>query len=359
MTNKTELSLIIPTYNEKENIQVLLDKLFSILKQNKINGEIIIVDDNSPDETGKVVEDLKKKHRNLRIIHRPGKLGLSSAVLEGFSVANGDVLAVMDADLSHPAEKIPEMLDIIRKNEADFVIGSRYIKEGKIEGWNIKRLAMSKGAILLSRVFTPVKDTMSGFFMIKKQCIQNKELNPKGFKILLELIIKADYKNINEIPITFVNRTKGESKAGIKEIFYYLNNLIHYLPYKKNVIQEFFKFAFVGVVGMIVNLFILYSFTEFFGVYYLISAIFAFIIAATSNFFFNKVWTFREKINDNLSKKYIQFFLVSLVALIVNLFFLYILTEFFGIYYITSQFISIAIAFSINFLGNKIWTFNK
>lgn len=357
--NKTELSMIIPTYNEKENIPILLDKLFVIFKQNKINGEIIIVDDNSPDKTGEIVESLKKKYKSLMVIHRQGKLGLSSAVLEGFSVANGNVLAVMDADLSHPPEKIPEMFDIIKKNEADFVIGSRYIQGGKIEGWNIKRLAMSKGAILLSRVFTPVRDTMSGFFIIKKQCIQNKELNPKGFKILLELIIKADYKNIKEIPITFVNRTKGESKAGIKEIFYYLNNLINYIPHKKNVIKEFFKFAFVGFIGTIINLAVLYYFTEFFGVYYIISAVFAFIIAATSNFIVNKVWTFKEKITDRTFRKYFQFFSVSLIALIVNLFFLYILTEFFGIYYIISEIIAIGIALSINFLGNKIWTFNK
>ena len=130
------LSLIIPTYNEKDNIRKLIDLLDKEFKKNKINGEIVVVDDNSPDKTGEVLEELKTKYQNLKIIHRKGKLGLSSAVLEGFKVAEGDILGVMDADLSHPTEKIHEMMRQI-ENNADLVIGSRYVKGGKIEGWNL------------------------------------------------------------------------------------------------------------------------------------------------------------------------------------------------------------------------------
>jgi len=354
-----DLSIVIPTYDEKENILTLLKKINKEFKENKIKGEVIVVDDGSPDGTGKLVKNLKKKQKNIKIIHRKGKLGLSSAVLEGFEISEGNVLGVMDADLSHPAEKIPEMFEIIKKGKADFVIGSRYIKGGKIKGWGPKRMAMSKVATLLARPFTKVKDPMTGFFLIKKKCVEKKEFNSKGFKILLELILKADYKNIEEVPIVFINRTEGKSKAESKEIFHYLKNLVGYWPYRRKVIDEFFKFGLVGLLGTFINLFILYIFTEFGGVYYLVSAIIAFFVAVTHNFILNKLWTFKEKINHLFTKKYIQFFIVSIFSLVINLVFLYIFTEFLNIYYMISQFLSIGISFIANFIGNKIWTFKK
>jgi len=354
-----KLSLVIPTYNEKENIQKIIQKIQREFKENKINGELIIVDDNSPDGTGAILDKLKTKQKNLKVIHRTGKLGLSSAVLEGWKIAEGDILGVMDADLSHPPEKIKDLFFPIKDNKADFTIGSRYIPGGRIEGWNIKRKLMSKVATLFARVYTKVKDPMTGFFMIKRECIRNVDLNPRGFKILLEVIIKGNYKNIKEVPITFINRVEGKSKAGTKEIIYYLKNLWGYLPYKKHVILEFFKFAFVGLIGTFVNIIMLYLLTEGIGVYYMLSAVISFIFAMTSNFILNKIWTFNERIRLGVGKKYIQFSLVSIVALIVNLFFLYLLTEVFGVYYIISQVLAIGITLIINFLGNKIWTFSK
>jgi len=161
-----KLSLVIPTYNEKGNIEKLLVELQEEFGENKIDAEIIIVDDNSPDGTGQILERLAVKYSNLKIIHRKGKLGLSSAVIEGFNVAEGDILGVMDADLSHPTEKINEMYQAIRN--CDLVIGSRYVKGGKIKGWSLYRKVLSKGATLLARVFVNVLDPMSGFFMVKK-----------------------------------------------------------------------------------------------------------------------------------------------------------------------------------------------
>ena len=353
------LSLVIPTYNEKENIKKLIEKIQQEFKKNKIDGEIIIVDDNSSDGTGDIVEKLKRKQKNLKVIHREGKLGLSSAVLEGWKIAGGDVLGVMDADLSHPPEKIRELFWAIKNGEADFTIGSRYVRGGRIEGWNLKRKLMSKTAILLSRIYTNVKDPMTGYFMVKKEVVKDSVLNPKGFKILLEIIIKGKYKKIKEIPITFVNRVEGKSKAGGKEIFYYLQNLAGYLFYKKNTIREFIKFGIVGAIGTFVNIIILYLLTEKIGIYYLISAIFSFVVAMSSNFILNKIWTFKENIRAGFGKKYLQFSIVSISALLVNLFFLYIFTEVLGIYYIISQVLAIGVALIVNFIGNKAWTFSK
>ena len=353
-----KLSLVIPTYNEKKNIGELITKIQHEFKSNLIEGQIIVVDDNSPDGTGKILDTLKRKWGNLKVIHRRRKQGLSSAVLRGWKIANGDVLGVMDADLSHPPEKIAELFSAIGKG-ADIAIGSRYIKKGRIEGWNLKRRLMSSMATFLSRIYTKINDPLTGFFMIKKGVIKNIDLNPKGFKILLEIIVKGKYKTVREIPITFVNRVQGESKAGLNEVFYYLINLAGYLHYKKDVIREFFKFGAVGSFGALINIAILYLLTEKAGIYYIVSAIFAFAVAMSSNFILNKTWTFKEKIRAQIGKKYLQFGLISISALLVNLFFLYIFTEILGIYYIISQILAISIAMIINFSGNKIWTFRK
>ena len=287
-----KLSLIIPTYNERENIKKLLLALKDNLFRSKINSEIIVVDDNSPDGTGRVLEELKTKYQNLQVIHRKGKLGLSSAVIEGFQIAQGEILGVMDADLSHPIEKISEMYQAIKN--ADLVIGSRYVKNGRIEGWNLYRKILSKGATLLARVFVNIKDPMSGFFMIRRNLVANEEINSKGFKILLELLIKTNCKNVIEIPITFINRTEGKSKVGIKEIIFFLKNLIGYLPYKKEVFLQFLKFALVGLTGTFINLIILYVLTEYFGIYYMVSAIIAIGTTLITNFIGNKIWTFHK-----------------------------------------------------------------
>ena len=354
-----DLSIVIPTYNEKENIEKIILDIQKEFVDFKINGELIIVDDNSPDETWKIVERLQKEFSNLKLLRRKGKLGLSSAVVEGWRIASGNVLGVMDADLSHPVEKIHELFDPIKNNEADFTIGSRYIKNGKIVGWNFKRKLMSKTATILAKPFTKVKDPMSGFFMINKSCVDFSKINSKGFKILLEIILKADYKNVKEIPITFTDRTKGKSKAGSSEIFSYLKNLFGYKKFIRKEFAEFFKFGIVGTIGAIINLGALYLLTEFAGFYYILSAVFAFIIAVTSNFFMNKCWTFNENVGHKTTKKYFQFFSVSVFALGINLVILYSLTEFFGLYYILSELIAKIIVFFVNFAGNKLWTFKK
>ncbi|MDP3881932.1 MAG: glycosyltransferase family 2 protein [Nanoarchaeota archaeon] len=351
-----DLSVIVPTYNEKDNISEIIDEIHKEFINNKIKGELIIVDDNSPDGTGLIADSLKKKYSFLRVIHRKGKEGLSSAVLEGFSIAEGKILGVMDADLSHPVNKIHEMHALIKKGQADLVIGSRYIPGGKIEGWTLNRKIMSKSATYLAKIFTKAKDPMSGFFMIKRSCLVDKNLNPRGFKILLEIIIKTDCK-IYEIPITFINRKEGKSKASVREIRFYLQNLLSYLPYKRKSFIQLSKFAIVGMMGIIINIFFLYLFTEIAGIYYLISAVFAFLIALAHNYLLNKIFTFKERIRYKFFTKFLQFSAISLFSLAINLILLYILTEMFHIYYLISQVISIGLVFIINFAGNKFWTF--
>lgn len=227
------LSIIIPTYNERENIGLIVPKIFASLPRKWMRMEVIVVDDGSPDGTAKLARDLGKRY-NVRVIERKGKRGLSPAVLEGLGEARGDILGVMDADLSHPPEAIPRLIEPILKRGTDLVIGSRRIKGGKTEGWSLKRKIISWGAGFLSMGLTSVKDPMSGFFFLKKGVIRSAVLSPRGFKIGLEIIVKGHYRSIEEIPYKFTDRRFGKSKLGIGEDLSYLRHLIGLYWYRIN-----------------------------------------------------------------------------------------------------------------------------
>jgi dolichol-phosphate mannosyltransferase len=221
------ISLVIPTYNEAENIPTIIDKIFDILRHNSLDGEVIIVDDDSPDRTWEIAEKLTTKY-NIKVLRRVNKRGLSSAVIDGFSVAKGDIIGVMDADLSHPPEKIPELLQPIISNKSDIAIGSRYIDGAQIESWPLGRKISSRIASLAVRGLTRVRDPMSGFFFFRKGVIEGIELSPKGFKIGLQIIVKGKYSNTTEVPINFRDRKHGHSKLGFRVVlhdFFHISKL--------------------------------------------------------------------------------------------------------------------------------------
>lgn len=216
------VSIVIPTYNERENIKKLVPLLGRILKAAGIKGEIIVVDDNSPDGTGKVLDSLKKKYSFLKVMHRSGKLGLASAVLDGFSVAGGSVLCVMDADFSHPLEKIVELILPVLKGGADVAVGSRYIRGGGIKKWHAIRRIISRGATVLVYPLTKVSDPVSGFFAIRRDVLEGAKINPRGFKILLEILVKGKHSKVAEVPFVFEDRKAGKSKLNMKIMAIYL-----------------------------------------------------------------------------------------------------------------------------------------
>jgi len=220
------LSIIVPTYNERDNLPELINRVEDTFKM--LPFELIIVDDNSPDGTAELAEKLNAKYGNIKVIKRHGKLGLGSAVLTGFKEANADVLAVMDADLQHPPEILPKMYDKILEGY-ELVVASRYIEGGGCEGWSMRRRVISKGATLLAHMLFPkvrkVKDVMSGFFMLKKKVLKRVNLDPLGYKILLEILVKGNYFSVTEIPYIFKRRRKGKSNLNIKEIWNYIGHL--------------------------------------------------------------------------------------------------------------------------------------
>lgn len=229
--DKPVLSIIIPTYNERENIIELITKLEEIF--NTINLEIIIVDDGK-DGTANAAEKLNAMYDNIKVYKRNNKLGLSSAVLYGFNKANGNILAVMDADMQHPPEVLLNMYNKFCDGY-DLAVASRYVEGGKIKKWKVSRVLFSRGATILSHLFLArsrkVNDVMSGCFMIKRVALNGSTLNPIGFKILLEIIIKCDFRNVIEVPYTFINRRNGKSNLSANEIKLYmvhLNRLFFY-----------------------------------------------------------------------------------------------------------------------------------
>lgn len=229
--SKPEISIIIPTYNEVKNIKKLIEKIDENLSGWKY--EIIIVDDSSPDGTAEKAKEMAKDYP-VRTIIRPKKSGLSSAVVEGLKISCGDYIGVIDGDLQHPPEYLDNFISAV-SNGHDIAIGSRYIKGGNIDGWSAFRKAISRGAIVLSILLTDVKDPMSGFFFLKKKVIETTSLNPIGYKILLEILVKGSYNKVKEIPFTFRKRENGESKLGISEYINYTRHLCGLYGYKLNM----------------------------------------------------------------------------------------------------------------------------
>jgi dolichol-phosphate mannosyltransferase len=222
---KLKFSIVVPTYNEAGGIERLIETLDDVFRKNNLDGEIVVVDDNSPDGTGDIVDRLAQTYP-VRCLHRPGKMGLSSGVIDGWKFARPDseALGAMDADFSHDATIIPRMVEALA-NGYGLAIGSRYVKGGGIENWPLRRKITSLVAIALAKPLTPVHDITSGFFLVKRAAIEGVELDPIGFKIGLEVIAKAKYGRALEVPYVFTDRIAGTSKLNQNEIFNYLRQL--------------------------------------------------------------------------------------------------------------------------------------
>ncbi len=224
------VTIVVPTYREAENLPILADRLFAALASADISGEIIVVDDNSGDGTVEAVAELSKTFP-IRLITRTNERGLSSAVVRGFNEAKHDLLLCIDADLSHPPEAVPEMLRRITGGDAEFCIGSRYVEGGTTkEDWGLLRHVNSWGATLLAKPLTTARDPMAGFFCLRRSTFEiatSAGLNPIGYKIALEIAVKARCKRIAEVPIEFSDRLHGESKLSMQQQLLYVKHLLH------------------------------------------------------------------------------------------------------------------------------------
>ena len=218
------LSIVVPTYNERERLADLVHAIFRSYASAGVDGELVIVDDNSPDGTGAIADGLAQHYRII-VVHRAGKLGLGTAVVEGFERASAPVVGVIDADLSHPPEMLPRMLAAMTRYSADLVIGSRYIPGGGTRNWPLSRRLMSRLACVAARPLTRVVDATSGLFLIRRDLARTVRISAGGFKICLELLVRARPASVVEVPYVFSDRAAGESKMNTREALGYFTQL--------------------------------------------------------------------------------------------------------------------------------------
>jgi dolichol-phosphate mannosyltransferase len=211
------VSIVVPTYNEAQTVPVLARRLSAALRGRE--WELIVVDDGSPDGTAAVAAALAPELPVL-VVRRPGKLGLASAVMDGWAEARGEILVVMDADLSHPPESVPSLVDAVAGG-ADMAVGSRYVRGGGTVDWPLRRRIVSRVACLMGNVLVPVRDATSGFFALRREVIAGVRLDPIGFKIGFEVIARGRHRQVVEVPYVFRDREHGASKFGTREILNY------------------------------------------------------------------------------------------------------------------------------------------
>ena len=376
--NKPNLSIIIPTYNESQNIINILRRIETVIPKN-IFAQTIVVDDNSPDGTAKLVEEyinnIKKFANNtVDIIHRKAKSGLSSAILNGIKEAKGETIVVMDSDLSHPPQIILKMIDTFRKYQCDIVVASRYIKDGKIENWPLKRKIISKTATKITKRFLSIdaKDPLSGFFAFKRTILDGKKFDAIGYKLLLEIIVKTKGVNIKEIPYTFTDRQIGKSKLDFQTMTDYVKSVWRLYKSSKpkstekrssvKFLSKAARFYTVGASGLAMNYLVsLFTLTSNPELWYLHANIFGIITSMTSNFLLNKIWTFNDR--DFSPRKtisqYAKFLCFSSVGALVQLGMIYSLVDNYNIEYALALIVSVSVAAIGNFILNKKWTFKE
>ena len=247
------LTVVAPTYREVESLPHLIDRIGKVRDRYGLDIDLLIIDDDSRDGTVELIADRPEKW--VRLIVRTGNRGLSSAVLEGFHSASGDVLVCMDADLSHPPESIPLMLQKLQEG-ADFVVGSRYVEGGTTaDDWGLLRWLNSRIATAFARPLTGVRDPMAGFFALSRATLQaGVDFNPIGYKIGLELIVKCRCERVVEIPIHFENRRFGASKLTLRQQLAYLRHLRRLYIFKYGLWSQLMQFLVVGALGTLVNL---------------------------------------------------------------------------------------------------------
>ena len=376
---KVQVSIIIPTYNESENIIQVLKSIGEHLPED-IAVEAIVVDDNSPDGTGKIVDDYINDEQNkieytADIIHRKTKSGLSSAILDGIEHSSGEIIVVMDSDFSHPPKIIPRLIEEIKISNCDIVIASRFVTGGAIEGWSIKRKLISKTAKGIAKAGLGVNesDPMSGFFAFRRKILEGIKLDAIGYKVLLEILVKTKDIKIKEIPYTFTNRTLGSSKLDSSTMLDYVRAVWKLYRYGKDIeqkepnssahfVSKAARFYTVGASGFFVNYLISLLFVDVVAnLWYVQANIAGITVSIITNFFLNKIWTFEDR--DFNAKKTVtqlgKFFGFSSLGGLIQVGIVFALKESYGMEYPIALILGVLVAAFGNFILNKKFTFKE
>ena len=328
-------SLVIPTFNEGQNLALLVNRLTRLLDVVLPNEyELIIVDDNSPDYTWKQALTLSHQIPQLRVMRRCEERGLSSAVIRGWQIARGGILGVMDADLQHPPEVLIQLLESMQAG-ADLAVGSRHVNGGGVSEWSMVRRLLSRGAqtlglLVLPQVVGRVSDPMSGYFMVRREAIAGPQLNPKGYKILLEVIGRGHINTITEVGYVFQERVEGASKVTWRQYVDYIHHLLRLRLggrlsqiHQRFPLNRFLRFGLVGLSGVFVDMAVLYLLHTGWEVPLTRSKLVAAEVAIVNNFIWNDAWTFadislRQQGWPARLKRLLKFNLICLVGLGLN-----------------------------------------
>jgi dolichol-phosphate mannosyltransferase len=297
MTDALELSIVVPTFCERDNVPELIRRLEACLTPS--GWEVIFVDDDSPDGTAEVVREIARRDPRVRCLQRIGRRGLSTACIEGMLAGAAPVIAIMDADLQHDETRLPAMLEAIRERGADLVVGTRYAGGGSVADWDASRAAMSRFATRLAHLIgaRDVSDPMSGFFMLRREVLHGavRNLSGLGFKILLDLLASARQPLVvAEVPYTFRDRFAGESKLDSNALWEFGMLLADKLV-GRYVPVRFIAFALVGGVGVLVHLAVVAVLLDGVGIDFTVSQAIAAVVAMVFNYSINNVLTYRDR----------------------------------------------------------------
>lgn len=361
-------SIIIPTYNELENIEHVVTRCLDALVGE--NVELIVVDDSSPDGTADHAQTVFADDDRVQVIERFEDHGLAQSVTDGFRAARNDYCAVIDADLQHPPEKLPSLLSALESG-ADIAIGSRHVDGGGIENWSRLRKLISWGATKFARGVLPdargISDPMSGFFAVRREVVDDVDLDAKGYKILLEILAKGDYEpaHVQEVPYVFRERERGESKLTASEYRNFVEHLMG-LSFETRGLDRFSEpdrlvrgaeFASIGALGAIVNMTIFSGLTMVGGEHYLIAGAVAFLVALNFNFAGNWLFTF-DRPNIPIWDSYAKFNAVSVMGFVAYSALLAMSVDVLSVPVLLANLIAIVGGFIVNFRGSESIAFS-
>ena len=367
INQRIEVSLVIPTYNERANIGLLIQHVYAILEATGRSFEVIIVDDDSPDGTWHIVQEMMHEYPNLRVLRRIRERGLARAVLRGWQEAQGEILAVMDGDLQHPPETLALLIEALEKQGGDIAVASRHVRGGGVSEWNILRRGISWGATLVASWMLPgtlatVRDPMSGYFAIRRSVIEGCTLKPEGYKILLEVLGRGHYRTVVEVPYIFIERQQGRSKLGLRQYQEFVTHLLC-LAWERRELQRFVKYCLVGATGVIMNMGVLAILAGADMAYFPAGAL-AVEIAIGTNFLLNEFWSFGDHARRHSGViprlfRFLKFNFFCVGGAAISLITLWLLTEYVGFHYLLSNLVGITIATAWNYGMNANLTWES
>ena len=329
------LSLVVPTYSEVGNVVLLVEKLTGLLDRICPNDyELIIVDDDSPDQTWEIARSLLCEYPNLRVMRRTDERGLSTAVIRGWQASRGRLLGVIDGDLQHPPEVLEKLLGELVSG-SDLAVASRHVVGGGISEWSVFRRMTSRGAQILGLMIAPqvvgrVSDPMSGYFMVRRSSVTNQILNPQGYKILLEILGRGEIEHISEVGYVFQERQDGESKVTWRQYVEYLQHLVRLRSdgrlekfQEQFPIGRFLKFGAVGFSGVFVDLGVFWMLSNGLGLAAVTATILSAEVAVLNNFIWNDRWTFGDRSiqqpgRRSMVRRFLKFNVLCLVGIVLQ-----------------------------------------